>query len=175
MTQLAHEQNLHDGQSAKSAAGGCSFSARRCVAEGGATSRRDRCSARSESDIIFLTATMLPPASAQHSTTPAVPLPTNFTGRSSSGRMNACCGANGHSALWDGMVQAIAGAVPGRQTARRPGSASPAGHPFLFGRAHARSTSSDFSMNVGTRFCQQLPLTLVSCRILLILVILERD
>ncbi len=26
MTQLAHEQNLHDGQSAKSAAGGCSFS-----------------------------------------------------------------------------------------------------------------------------------------------------
>ena len=42
------------------------------------------------------------------------------------------------------MVQAIAGAVPGRQTARRPGSASPVGHPFPLGRAHAGANVMSF-------------------------------
>ena len=52
MTQLAHEQNLHDGQSAKSVAGGCSFSARRCVAEGGRP-RAGTAAARGRSRILF--------------------------------------------------------------------------------------------------------------------------
>ena len=96
MPQLAHEQYLPNRQPRHRRGNADPHVAadkhsRKSVRWGGCTSRKHRCNARSVSGVSFLTASIRPRASEQHSTTPAVPLPTNLTGRSSSGTMNACC------------------------------------------------------------------------------------
>ena len=62
-----------------------------CRPATGRTSRKERCSAWSVSECIFLTATIAPLSVVQHSTTPDMPLPTSLRGRRSSGRMKVCC------------------------------------------------------------------------------------